>query len=284
MALFECKQFQDEQFHWYFVRFQDYMDGLGAQGLHIDIGSFCMGIIEGMNHETLELAEYMSNGRILCMEPMECWDFLCYMGRQCLLVGSSSSILQPDEASDVSRAPELDTQMHVEEQFPTHELGKDGDFDVPCDATHLEETIDEPCGVYIAKEEVTELNEPIAFLPIANSSEEPSLQHNEKSGDFSEFILIESDTSGKSFDSFHTYFEKPPLDSHWFEHMPSYENWAHRFDKLKRCLTDMLFKSNLFLCYLCFFKMSSQVFDRLLRALTMSEPVKLFSRQAKDVK
>ena len=69
------------------------------------------------------------------------------------------------------------------------------------------------------------------------------------------------------------------LKSH---HMPFYEDWTHKFDKSKRFLNDMLFSFNLSLGYLCFFEMSSQEFDRLLRALTMSNLVKSYEASSHD--
>ena len=100
--------------------------------------------------------------------------------------------------------------------------------------------------------------------------ENPSSELN---GEFREFILGKSGKIGEYSDPFGKYFEKLPLELNWFHHIPSHENCAHTFDKLKRFLNGILFTFNLSLCYLCFCEMCSQDYDRLLRALMMSDLV-----------
>ena len=160
---------------------------------------------------------------------------------------------------------ETDTQMQVDEQSTTLNLGFEENFDVQyadVSIIPLEESIEEPNEFPIYME-----------MPI-EPNEEPSSKPKVGTREYMEFIFDKSGIVEKCFDPYIKYFEKPPLEPNWFEHMPYYEDWAHRFDKLKRVLNGMLFKFNLSSCYLCFCEMSSQEFDRLLRALTMSNLVK----------
>ena len=181
MALFECRQLQDEHFHEYFSRFQDYEFELGAWGYQYSDGEVCSCIINGMNLETRGLADYMSNGRLLYMEPVECWDFFCFMSHQSVQVESYSLMPQPVETFETSLEDmirnlsvrmnnvikehcelcssnihsttscpfelcernggitlesnnhETDTQIQVEEQSTTLDVGYEDDFDARCD-------------------------------------------------------------------------------------------------------------------------------------------------------
>ena len=346
MALFECKQFEDEHFHEYLTRFQKYADDLGAWGYHYTVGDVCNGIVKGMNLETRRMAYYMSNRRLFVMEPMECWDFLCFMSHQCLLVESSQSMPQPVETCDASledmmkdlakRMDDMSTEstQHYERCYSLcHSTTSDKSIEInepdaslPTRFEEIEEYItvkeeeffsdsdmffEDDMGDYVNTNEEDDIIEDCASptkspmpsvskstllvvddpgIPCSNLSlpivlhppKESSIGPNEESRNYFKFIHNESGNASKRFDNFCSYSKKPPLMLNWFEHMPFYEDWTHKFDKLKRFLNDMLFSFNLSLGYLCFFEMSSQEFDRLLRALTMSNLVKSYEASSHD--
>ena len=102
MALSECTQLQDEHFHEYFSRVQEYVFELGAWGYQYSDREVCNCIINGMNLETRELDDYMSNERLLYMDPVECWDFFYFMSHQSIQVESSSLMPQSVETFETS--------------------------------------------------------------------------------------------------------------------------------------------------------------------------------------
>jgi hypothetical protein len=241
---------------------------------------------------------------------------------------------------------ESDTQMQVEEQSTTLDVGYKEDFDSRCDFTptvQVEQNKEEPKEVPNDIETPMELYEPKAVFPVWNDDfgysgvleedyfddhdsffddeegnhdeenakddsamalpsmlesykssmlgletpcisfptfsypdvlnlhDEPSLEPEIGAREYSEYVFNKGGSLNNCFCSYCKYFKKPPLMLNLFEHIPFHENWTHKFDKLKRFLNGISFVSGLSLCYLCFYEISSQGFDRLLRALTMSD-------------
>ena len=99
MASLNIFQFQGECFHAYFLRFRELMDQHATMGFWYNEQQLCMSLIDGMNPETIDLAQYMSNRRLYCMDFSECWDFLCFMHDQCFQVDSISDFSMPLQVS-----------------------------------------------------------------------------------------------------------------------------------------------------------------------------------------
>ena len=161
------------------------MAKLGTWGYQPCERELCQCIIDGINLETRGLAYYMSNGTILYMAPVECWDFFCFMSHQSIHVESCSLMRQPVETFETSLEDmirnlsvrtdnvimehcelcssnvhsttscpfelcernggitlesnnhETDTQMQVEEQSTTLDVGYEDDFDARYDFTPI---------------------------------------------------------------------------------------------------------------------------------------------------
>jgi hypothetical protein len=88
---------------------------------------------------------------------------------------------------------------------------------------------------------------------------------------YSEFIYDKSGKIGEYSDPFEIYFENLPPELNLFSHIPSHNFHARRFDILKRCLNARLLGFDLSFYQNCFCGMCAEEFDRLLRALTMSD-------------
>jgi hypothetical protein len=339
MDSFNFFQLKDEYFHEYFIRAQDYFDELETWGYYYGKWALCRCIIQGMNPETRDLAEYMSNGSLSYMGLDECWDFFRFMSNQCMQVESTIPSPKPIETSinslesmvrDIperiaeSRITEhceacssfahstsscpfdvherevevalelnplvLNTYMHDEEESTTFESDYDDGLDVKCDSSPIislednaEEsiTMPEPTKCKESNESFHNDDEVCLEPPCISHTElsfsltpdlldeNPSPMLNEESY-YSEFIYNKSGKIGEYSNPFEVYFENLPLDLNWFHHIPSHEHFARTFDKLKRYLNAILFNFDLSLCYLCSCEMCSKKFDRLLRALTMS--------------
>ena len=126
MAFLDICQFLGESFHIYFGRFRNFVDEHAFQGMWYDEQQLCMSLINGMNPETLDLAQYMSNGRLFCMDFIECWNFLCYMNDQCFQVDSMSNASMPMNVSnmslesmlmEMSKFNEIEPCMHCSSNF-----------------------------------------------------------------------------------------------------------------------------------------------------------------------
>ena len=75
MAIFSFPQYEAEQFHAYFSRFQDYVEYLCCCGYtfyYEDLGHV---ILQGINPKSRSLANYMGNGQILDMDDSYRWGF-----------------------------------------------------------------------------------------------------------------------------------------------------------------------------------------------------------------
>ena len=79
MAIFYFSQYEVEQFHAYFSRFQDYVEYLPACGYTFYYDDLSRVILEGLNFESWSLAKYMGDGQILDMVDGYRWDFFCNM-------------------------------------------------------------------------------------------------------------------------------------------------------------------------------------------------------------
>jgi hypothetical protein len=203
------------------------------------------------------------------MEPSECWEFFRFLSltflqielsppveifdvsveamNEVLTESARDSTEMMGEVALESKAPESDTQMQSEKSS-TLESSYDDSFDYPKE--EQEHHIDIYC--------------PVSF----DEEQEPSLEHIEECINQSEFICGKV---GEYSDPFSEYFEKVPPEFNWSQYLPSFDNCAELFDKLKRYLIAKLFNFDLSLYNICLYGLCSREFDRLLRALTMSK-------------
>ena len=72
MVRLNLYQFLDESFHAYYARLRDLMDEHATLGFYYIEQDLCMSLINGMNSETLDLAQQMCYGRLYCMDFSEC--------------------------------------------------------------------------------------------------------------------------------------------------------------------------------------------------------------------
>ena len=79
MAIFSFPQYEGEQFHAYFSRFQDCVDYLASYSYTFYYDDSIHVILEGLNPESWILANYMGDGQILDMVDGYRWDFFCNM-------------------------------------------------------------------------------------------------------------------------------------------------------------------------------------------------------------
>ena len=86
-----------------------------------------------------------------------------------------------------------------------------------------------------------------------------------------EFIEVSPFKVELHLSSFERIFEQTPFVLSCFNPSPSHDEFAQSYDKLKRLLSMIYLSFNLLLCYSCFCLVSSQAYDRLLRALTASD-------------
>ena len=365
MDPFKFCQSKNEYFHEYFIRVQDYFDELETWGYYYGKWELCQCILEGMNSETQNLAEYMSNGRLPYMGLEECWDFLCFMSNQSVQVELATPKSEPIETSktsleamikdlterinenmitercqicsssfhsttscpfdvreregEVALGPyplALNHYVHDDEESTAPESGYDDSLDFKCESSPLvlmednaeeSSTVPEPIEVdelnvsfpvwdheieysaalnedeyFVENESFFGDDEVCPEFPCIPCTEFSfSITHNlldenpnsELNGEFREFILGESGKFGEYLDPFEKYFEKLPFELNCYYYIPSHEDCAKTFDKLKRCMSAILFNFDLSLYYICFCEMCSKEFDRLLRALTMSDRI-----------
>ena len=84
MAIFSFPQYEGEQFHAYFSRFQDYVECLASCGYSFYYEDLGLVILVGLNPECWSLANCMGDRQILDMDDSYCWNFFCNMSAQCL--------------------------------------------------------------------------------------------------------------------------------------------------------------------------------------------------------
>ena len=86
MTIFSFPQYEGEQFHTYFPRFQDYVEYLASCGYTFYYEGLGRVILEELNLESWNLANYMGNGQVLSIDDSYRWDFFFNMSTQCLQV------------------------------------------------------------------------------------------------------------------------------------------------------------------------------------------------------
>ena len=184
-----------------------------------------------MTPKTRSLAEHMSDGGLLDMGLSEMWEFFCYMDNQCAQNESLSPVSQIVETSVAHL--EVIVENHIEK----------------------------------IEEEDTPSDEIIPSSPIDESGPEPIAEATEQV----KVVSCTRENIGGYVDPFDCYFDKPPIELNWWYYIPSVGSQSHEYNKSKQFLNVLIFSFNLFVCSACLFVSCAQEFDRLMRALTMSD-------------
>ena len=188
-------------------------------------------IFDGMTAETRSLAERLSDGGLLDMGLSEMWEFFCYMDYQC---AQNESLPPVSQIVETSVAPlEVIVENHTEK----------------------------------VEEDYTPSDEIIPSSPIDELGTKPIVEATEQV----KVVSCTRENIGEYIDPFDCYFDKPPVELNWWYYIPFVGSQAPEYNKSKRFLNVLLFSFNLFVCSACLFVSCAQEFDRLLRALTMSD-------------
>ena len=231
MLMVSLLQLPGENFYLYFIRLQEYINDVYSWGYQASIREVLLCIFDGMTPETRSLAERLSDGGLLDMGLSEMWEFFCYMDNHC---AQNESLSPVSQIVETSVAPlEVIVENHIEK----------------------------------IEEEDTPSDEIIPSSPIDESDLEPTAEATEQV----KVVSCTREDIGGYEDPFDSYFDKPPIELNWWYYIPSVGSQAQAYDNSKQLLHSLLFRFNLFVCSACLFGSCAQEFDRLLRALTMSD-------------
>ena len=113
MARFSFPQYEGEQFHHYFSRFHEFVENMCSLGFSYYKWELSRVIIEGMNPESWDLANYYGNGMILDMDGDDCYDLFCYISSQSLQAQSVSKSLQETFDAYMASAAKLHVDLKM---------------------------------------------------------------------------------------------------------------------------------------------------------------------------